>query len=439
MSGLLVGIDMGTTRVKAVAVDLRGEVCGESERATPWRRAGDRAEVDPMALAQAAQTVAAEVACDRRVVGIGVTGMAETGVLVDGRDHPLAPAIAWHDPRGDVDTIAHELGTETFERTTGLPLTALPSLAKLLWLRRNQPDTKDAVRFYSVGEWIVRRFGGEPVAELSLASRTGLLDLAGARPWDAAFGLLDWPPLLPDPVVAGTRAGHASGDDLPATLRGAALTVAGHDHQVAAYSVGAVRDGSLFDSLGTAEALVRTVRPPLAPHQVGALAGQGMSVGWGVVADHLCVLSGLPTGLTLSRIAAMLGATTSADRRAVAEQALAVAGHHPTLRLVDARDGQFGIAGISDGVTPGLLWRTAVDAMVAETERRLERIAALTGPYREVVVAGGWLHDPALLAAKRRQYPAMRTTAIAEPGAYGAALLAAAAAGVPPPARPDHP
>lgn len=392
-----------------------------------------------MALVQLARTVAAEVAGGRRAVGIGVTGIAETGVLVDGHDQPLAPAIAWHDPRGDVDTIARELGAETFERTTGLPLTVLPSLAKLLWLRRNHPDTKGAVRFYSVGEWIVRRFGGEPVAELSLASRTGLLELGQARPWDAAFGLLDWPPLLPEPVVAGTAAGRAAGDDLPGALRGAALTVAGHDHQVAAYGVGAATDGALFDSLGTAEALVRMVRPPLAPDDVGALAGQGMSVGWGVVADHLCVLAGLPTGLTLNRIAAMLGATTSADRRALGEQALAAPRPHPTLRLVDPRDGQFGIIGITDGVTPGLLWRTAVDTMVAEAGRVLDRIDALTGPYREVVVAGGWLHNPALLAAKRRQYPAMRTAAIAEPGAYGAALLAASAADVPLPARPDQP
>jgi sugar (pentulose or hexulose) kinase len=216
------------------------------------------------------------------------------------------------------------------------------------------------------------------------------------------------------------------------------LTVAGHDHQVAAYGVGAATDGALFDSLGTAEALVRTVRPPLAPDQVGALAGQGISVGWGVVADHLCVLAGLPTGLILNRIAAMLGATTSADRRALGEQALAAPGPHPTLRLVDPRDGQFGIIGITDGVTPGVIWRSAVDTMVAEADRLLDRIDALTGPYREVVVAGGWLHNPALLAAKRLQYPAMRTSSIAEPGAFGAALLAASAAGVPLPARPTN-
>ena len=438
MSGLLVGIDVGTARVKAVAVDPRGQVCGESERATPWRCSRGRAEVDPVALVGLARTVATEAAGERGALAIGVTGMAETGVLVDGHDRPLAPAIAWHDPRGDVETIARELGEETFERSTGLPLTVLPSLAKLLWLRRKHPETAAASRFYSVGEWIVRRFGGDPVAELSLASRTGLLELSSARPWGEAFALLGSPPLLPEPLVAGTAAGRAGGDELPETLRGATLTVAGHDHQVAAYGVGAATDDALFDSLGTAEALVRTVRPPVSPQQIGALTGQGMSVGWGVGAGRLCVLAGLWTGLTLHRIAELLGATTGAQRRALGEQARAAPASHPTLRLTSHRDGHLSIGGITDGITPAIVWRAAVEAMVAESGRLLDRIDALVGPHREVVVGGGWLHNPALLDAKRRQHPGMRTTTVAEPGAYGAALLAASAAGIAVPARPPR-
>jgi sugar (pentulose or hexulose) kinase len=439
---VLVGVDVGTTRLKAVAMDLRGSVRGEAEEPTPWCRDRGHAEVDPVALVRHAQRVAAEAAGSPgeqtgTVLGIGVTGMAETGVLVDGRDRPLAPAIAWHDPRGDAETIARELGTETFQTTTGLPLTALPTLAKLLWLQHSYPGTRQAVRFYSVAEWVVRRLGGAPVTELSLASRTGLLDIGRARPWDAALDLLDRPRLLGDAVVAGTPAGRVKATgDVPAVFNNAVLTVAGHDHQVAAYAVGAAADGALFDSLGTAEALVRTVRPPLPGQRVAALAAQGISVGWGVVADHLCVLAGLPTGLTLNRIAGMLGAVTSAERRALGEQALAVLPTHPVPKLVDVREDGFGILDITDGVTPALLWRAATEALAEHAQRVLDRIDALTRPHSEVVVAGGWLHNPAVLAAKHRQYPAMRTTTVTEPGAYGAALLAGTAAGVMQPVEP---
>jgi sugar (pentulose or hexulose) kinase len=436
---VVVGVDMGTTRVKAIALDLTGAVRGEAERRTPWRRDGGRAEVDPIALSTLGQTVAAEAASTvepaggsasaTTVLGIGVTGMAETGVLVDAQDRPLAPAIAWHDPRGDLDTIARQIGVDVFQAATGLPLSTLPSLGKLLWLRRHVSDTKSAVRFYSVGEWVVRRLGGAAVAELSLASRTGLLELAPARPWDAAFGVLGCPPLLGEPVVAGTPVGTAHGPQVPSTLQGAVLTVAGHDHQTASYGVGAAVDGALFDSLGTAEGLVRTVRPPLPPQRVGEMAARGISVGWGVVADHLCLLAGLPTGLTLDRVAAMLGATGPAERLALGEQAARLA-EAPTLSL-DVGYGKLGIAGITDGITPAGLWRSVVDGLAAHSARTVALMDAAAGRHRQVVVSGGWLHDPAVLAAKRRQYPAMRTTGIAELGAYGAALMAAAAAGQP--------
>lgn len=434
MTDVVIGVDVGTTRVKAIAVGLTGAVCGEAHRPTPWLHFSGRTEVDPLELSTLASTVAASAASKvdgARVRGIGITGMAETGVLVDATDRPLAPAIAWHDPRGDLDTIVREIGTEIFQASTGLPLTPLPSLGKLLWLRRHVAETKGAVRFYSVGEWVVRRLGGAAVTELSLASRTGLLELSQARPWDAAFALLDWPPLLGDLVVAGTPAGTAQGDGVPAVLDGAVLTVAGHDHQTASYGVGAATDGALFDSLGTAEGLVRTVGTPVPAADVGELAGLGMSVGWAVVSGHMSILAGVPTGLTLNRVAAMVGATSAADRARLGEQALTVDRGWPAPRLVDLRYEKFGIADITDGMSPAVLWRSAVDGLVAESERALARIDAVVGPYRRVVVGGGWLHNPAVLAAKRRQYPAMRTTEIAEPGAYGAALMAAGAAGVP--------
>jgi sugar (pentulose or hexulose) kinase len=442
---IVVGVDFGTTRIKALAVDREGAVRAVAERPTPWRHHGGRADIDPVTLARLSQTVASEAAttaCTEgspRVVGIGVTGMAETGVLVDGRDRPLAPAIAWHDPRGEVDTIERELGTELFQSTTGMPLSTLPSLSKLLWIRQHVREASAAVRFYSVAEWIVRGLGGDPVAELSLASRTGMFDIGQARPWDAAFSLLDAKPLLPEPVIAGTAAGNAHGEGVPSVLHGATLTVAGHDHQTGAFGVGAATDGALFDSLGTAEALVRTVRPPLTPAQINALVDHGVSVGWGVVSGCLCLLGGLPTGLTLQRIGELVGATTSEARRALGNEALRLPVEGPPMRLVEPTFEGFSLTGIGDGANPAGLWRAAIDSLVVEAERVLGSINALAGPHKHVVIGGGWHHNPALLAAKRRQYGDLRITDIAEPGAFGAALMAATAAGVALPAHQPSP
>ena len=390
---VFVGVDVGTTRIKAVAIDPAGRVRHEAESRTPWLAGG--VEIDPDELATTAATVAAKAAGAGPTAGVGVTGMAETGVLVDGHDRPLAPGIAWHDPRGDVGRIARELGEAAFRRTTGLPLTTLPSLGKLLFLQNHFPRTREARSFYSVGEWVIRRLGGRPVAELSLASRTGLLDLAAVRPWDAALDLLRRPGLLPELVLAGTSAGLASGPDVPAVLRGAVLTVAGHDHQVAAYATGAAVDGALLDSLGTAEALVRFCRAPVRPADVDALTAAGLAIGWGVVADHLCILAGLKTGLTLDRLAVEAGASTNEERAALA--------------------------------TPR--WMSTVDEVCAAADRILVDVERVAGPSREVVAAGGWLANGALRAAKQRRFPSLRITDVAEPGAYGAARMARAAAG----------
>ena len=117
--------------------------------------------------------------------------MAETGVLVDRRARPVAPAIAWHDPRGDEDAAELRRAFEgsAFAELTGLPASALCSLAKYRWLRRHMPGASNGRRWLSVPEWLVRELGGEEVAELSLASRTGFLDVRRGT-WSTE--ILDW-------------------------------------------------------------------------------------------------------------------------------------------------------------------------------------------------------------------------------------------------------
>ncbi len=437
--GLLIGVDVGTTRVKAIAVDTEGMVRAEAEQPMPWQRDGNHAQIDPATIARLATTVSADAVTyagvasddDPRVLGIGVTSMAETGILVDGSDLPLAPAIAWHDPRGDVETVRRELGTERFQSTTGMVLGPTPSLVKLVWLRREMPETARAVRFYAVAEWVVRSLGGEPLAELSLASRTGMLEIAGARPWDDAFALLGSPSLIPQPMVAGTPAGTVRAADVPPMLRGAVLTVAGHDHQSAAYGAGATADGAVFDSMGSAEALVRTVRAPLATDRIHRLADQGISVGWGVVEDHLCILCGIATGLTLERVGMMVGAVTRAERRLLGEAAAALPARTPGLRLRQPRYDGFAVDGITDSVSPAALWRAAVEDMIELADRQLALVELEAGPHTDVVAGGGWLNNAAVCAAKQRQFPRLRITELTEPGAYGAARMAGRAAGVP--------
>jgi sugar (pentulose or hexulose) kinase len=438
---VLVGVDVGTSRVKAVAFDLAGHALALADRPTPWIRALGLTDMDPRELAKTVRDVAGRVCLaidDCGIVGLGVTGMAEAGVLLDGADRPLAPILAWHDPRGDVETVSREIGAETFQRTVGMPLDAQPSLAKILWLRQHQPETRCAVRYLSVPEWVVFSLGGSPVSELSLASRTGLLDIASAAPWPAAEALLERN-LLSELVIAGAPAGPAVGPDLPAPLRGAALTVAGHDHQTAAFAVGAVRPGYLLDSLGTAEALVRCVEGPLEPAIVGRLAAQRITTGLGVVQERYSVLAGLRTGLMLEQIARMIGADSREARIALGEAALGVdLLGLPFAMRVDA-EGGFLLGPIGDGLSPSVVWAAAVRDLVMLSARSAEPMTLELGPHQQVVLAGGWIRNPAVRSAKLRQYPTSTISPVDEAGAVGAALLAGVAAGVLAPALDDAP
>ncbi len=108
-----------------------------------------------------------------------MASIAETGVLLDAHGTPVAPAIAWHDSRGgeQAERMAAELGSARFAERTGLAPRPLCALAKYRWLRECHEPAERGVRWLSVGDWIVHRLGGEQVAELSLASRTGWLDI----------------------------------------------------------------------------------------------------------------------------------------------------------------------------------------------------------------------------------------------------------------------
>jgi sugar (pentulose or hexulose) kinase len=442
---ILIGVDIGTTRVKALGVGLEGDELAQVEQPTPWLKRGVAIEMDPEELARVIRAVLTEVAReaaddgydDLRVIGIGFAGMAEAGVLLDRNGTPLHSIVGWHDPRGDVETIRRELGVDTFHRAVGMPLNAQPSLAKIIWLQRENPTLARASRFLSVPEWAVFCLGGSPVSELSLASRTGLLDVGEAAPFAGAVALLGRD-LLSEIVTAGTPAGVARHDALPDRVRGAVLTVAGHDHQAAALAVGAARPNALFNSMGSAEALARCVDGPLDPAILGRFAELGMTAGWGVVPGRSAVLGGLRTGLLLEGVANLLGARDRESRRRLSEEALLLdPSDLPVGVLEHDADGGLVPGPLAEELPAAVIWATAVRDLTAASVQLLARIAEELGPHDQVVLAGGWARNRSVVAEKRRQLGEVTVSPLQEAGAKGAALLAGVAAAMLEPPETD--
>lgn len=426
--GLLLGIDLGTTSAKAAVVSLDGRELAHGSAGMPWEVVPTGAELHPQRLvdvAVAAGEAALGAVPDGAVIGVGVTSMAETGALLDAAGLPVAPAIAWHDARGrrETDELAALLGADAFCRRTGLSLRPLCTVAKYRWLRAAGDGTPGR-RWLSVAEWVVHALGGEQLAELSLASRTGWLDLHRCGWWDEALAAAEAPAgLLPDLVPAGTAFGTVTRG--PRRWRGAVLTVGGHDHHCGAVGAAAISDGDVFDSSGTAEAFIAPLVPPVAPDEVARLVGLGVNVGWHAVAGRMALLGAQRAGLHLRRFLDLLGAVDVHDLDAAAA-ALPDAGG---VRVEGFADDVAALTGLGPSPSPAQVWRAAVEAMSHRSAEILAAVEQGAGPTRRLVVGGGWARGAAVRAAKAAALGPFEHPPVVEPGARGAALLAAVAGG----------
>lgn len=428
---ILIGVDIGTSRLKAVATDLQLKVLAEYAEPTPWKHVKNFSDIDMLLLAKTVITVASKAAelAGGKVISIGFTGFSETGVLIDGSGNPLAPGLAWHDPRGITEPILKELGDFEFRARAGALLNEIATISKTLWLNENFPESKKAKHFLSAPEWVAYCLGAELVNELSLVSRTGFFDVESRKPWDEAISLVGGgKDYLARLVVAGEAIGIVN-DNAPENLRGAVITIAGHDHFTAAYYCGAINEGSLFDSMGTAEALLRTFKAPLSRDAIAELAAANVGLSCSVIADHYTLLGALPTGLTLERTCSLLGVSTREEKIALGEAALKIDPTASAMRVVNDYHG-LSITNLDDAVSPAALFRATVEHLVDDSTEMVSLIEKYTGKAQNVIIAGGWIKNPVIAEAKKKQFGTYRVSEATEAGATGAAEFAGVAAGI---------
>ncbi len=427
---ILIGVDIGTSRLKAVATDLDLKVLSEYTEPTPWKHEKNFSEIDMALLAKTVTAVASKAAelAGGKVIAIGFTGFSETGVLMDAAGTPLSPGLAWHDPRGLTEPIIKELGDFEFRARAGALLNEIVTISKTLWLNKNYPESKRAKHFLSAPEWVAYCLGAEPVNELSLVSRTGFFDVEARQPWEEAINLVGGgKDFLARLVVAGEPIGIVN-EKAPENLRGAIITIAGHDHFTAAYYSGAINEGSLFDSMGTAEALLRTFKAPLKRDAIAELAAANVGLSCSVIADHYTLLGALPTGLTLERACSLLGVTSLDEKVALGTAALLVDPAASAMRVVNDYHG-LSITNLDDAVSPAALFRATVEHLVEDSAEMISLIEKFTGKAENVVIAGGWIKNPIIAFAKEKQFGKYRVSDATEAGATGAAEFAGIAAG----------
>ena len=178
---MLVGLDVGTTGVKAIAISPDGRVLASASESYPLStpRPG-WAEQDPDDWWRAAQ------ACLERLPDgpIGLSGQMHGLVVLDAEDRVLRPAILWNDQRtaAECAEIEARVGLERLIELTGNRALTGFTAPKLLWLRRHEPDTYARIRHVLLPKDYVRlRLTGEHAVDAADASGTLLFDVAGRR------------------------------------------------------------------------------------------------------------------------------------------------------------------------------------------------------------------------------------------------------------------
>jgi xylulokinase len=245
----LVGLDVGTTGVKGLALDPDGTVLATAHAgyalSTPhpgW------AEQDPDEWWRATRAVLDELrATTGAPAGIGLSGQMHGLVALDAADRVLRPAILWNDQRTGAECreIEEALGTERLIALTGNR--ALPGFTapKLLWLRRHEPDVYAGIaRVLLPKDYVRLRLCGVHATDVSDASGTLLLDVAGRRWSEEVLAVLEldpaWlPPALESPAVSGW------------TQQGVPVAAGAGDQAAGALGVGVDRPGPLSVVLGT--------------------------------------------------------------------------------------------------------------------------------------------------------------------------------------------
>jgi sugar (pentulose or hexulose) kinase len=425
---LSIGIDIGSTWVKAVACTPDGVVAHECRRSTPWQAGrGGTAELSPTALTGLVHDLLDDLldATDAPIDGIGVSGMAEAGVLLAADGSAAAPIIAWFDPRGGAEMAATpDDFQQAFPGVTGLPVSPLASVAKLLHLQ-GRGIQLGRHRWLSVPEFVVHRLGGDVAAEVSLVARTGLLDQESAAVWPWAREVLGVPDgFLPEIRTAGSSWGRH-------VRTGATLSVAGHDHLVASVAAGVVEEHQLYDSMGTAEALVRPLTGLLDAPTRSQLANSGLNVVRHMVAGHGVMLAGVKTGLLLRRVLQLVGVNDPTGREELDRAVMALPpGAGRILEVTGARnnDGVLAITADVDGLSPAHLFAATLAHADREVERILELMAEVVAPASSSVVSGGWSQMLSVQAARRAVLPNPTFSPRSEDTAVGAALVGSFAA-----------
>lgn len=437
----LLGIDLGTSSVKAVVTDPHGAVIGHAVGDYPVRSARPGwSETEPGAwLAATAAAVRSAVAAARaHPLAVGFAGQMHGVVPTDATGRPTRNAMLWSDARAVEKLTIYRRLPDPIRARLANPLSPGMAGPLLAWLAENEPDTYAATRWaLQPKDWLRAQLTGRFASEPSDASATLLYDIPGDG-WDVdVVDALGLDPARLAPVLPS--AGEPAGELIPEAARlldlraGIPVAAGAADAAAAALGTGLVDPGTVQLTIGTGAQIVRPVATlptelPIEP--VTHLYRAATDKGWYAMG------AGLNGGSTLAWVCRTLGASwaglyaTAAGEPGPDDPYFLPHLHGERTPYLDP-----GMRGAWTGLAPHHerehLLRAALEGVAFAVRDSLEVTVVPENPPPRLWLAGGGTTDPAWrqMLADILAYPISAVDVSAASG-LGAAMLAARAAGL---------
>ena len=447
MKDLLIGIDVGTSALKAVLLALDGRVLATAEQRYPLEHpmpghAEQRAQDWWAALASAVRAITQSFD-PSRVCALGLSTQGGTLQPVDARGQALCPAISWMDTRAAAQqaTFAASIGDAAMHATTGWAMCGGLNALQIMWLKQNRPDIfAGTARFLSVPGYLTLRLTGRAAVDASSAGIEQLLDIRTGRWSKPILDLLG----IDESMLAEVVAAHECVGTLTAEAaealglpRDVKVAAGGHDQYCAALGAGAGARSDRLIATGTAWATIAVLDAPDAQCPHGTSVSRHVVPGlWGA----LFTFDG--GGSSLEWLRRMLQ-TASTGALLPLEQVNALAAacpvgadgltFYPFFNGADYPPGlsaaKAGFVGLAMNHGAGHMARAIMEGVACQAVLMMEAF----GPAEDgaLILTGGasksalWTGIIADIAGRVLTLPA-----IPEAGCLGAAALAGAAAGV---------
>jgi len=428
VSGLVLGLDQGTSSTRCVALDeeLRERGVASVAVSSSFPAAG-LVEQDAEALAASAErTIAgalAEAGANASdVAALGIANQTETFVVWERESRrPVHPAIVWQDRRTDAACAALREHAARVRERTGLELDATFPATKLRWVL-DRTDAAD-LAYGDVASWLLARLGGVHVTDAGNAARSLLCPLGGGDWDDELLELFGIPRALLPPIV--------DSDAIHATIAGVPVRATIGDQQASLFGLRCWEPGTAKVTLGTgAFVLAQAGEEKPSPPQ-GILAStawrreghtsyalEGFIPTAGAAADWFARIGALPSGAELDALLREPGET----------EPLCVPAFQGLGSPTWDASARGALLGLSLGTTRADLARAVVDGILHQVADAMDAIGVA---FEELWIDGGLSRsDWIVQRLADLTGVAVLRTARADSTALGAATLAGLAAGV---------